>query len=1349
MRKLVRRFWGGIILLVLVVAVGVQLGREAFPMLNDYRDVIADQMSEALDVDVDIGAIEARWVGLRPELKLKDVSLQSEEGRRVFAVGHIQGQLSLVNSLRQGQLVWRQLQFTGLHMQFEQADDGRWNLGGLGLARPRADDSMVTDPLDIFLMARHLTLTDSTFEFAFRTGHEAALSVPELLLENEDGFHRLAANFSVDGDEQAFAVVIEGHGEPRAEENFRVAGHLALENFPMEKVVAALDIAAWDAASEGQWSEGHRLDTRVWFGGNPYRHMELKGRIRADGLPLKAPQDVQLPEGLQAEITGSWQARQGWQLNLQDAEIYWNTLTSPQFNLVLKGAFNEPLQVAIDEIDLAAWRELAERTGMLQGKLQKVIATLAPEGKLTRIHLEQRAPEQGHFHMRANLRNARFAAYKGAPAIERLDGFVEASSQAGRVVIDSPHGFSMFYPEIYRQPMMYERAMGELRWAIRREMQQVEVFSGLISLSGEEGEGRGYIHLILPYGRQGRVPHMTLLVGLQNSDARFHPTYVPSKVPEALYAWLEDSTGRGDISEAGFLWHGPLREQEGGSRPAIQLFGYIDQAALRFSPDWPALEQAQGRLVLDNRELDVHINSGAIGGNLLQQVRVQLRRQPDETPVLLVSGRAQGDLGDALQLLRESPVAKHIGGEFETWRGSGAVRTQVDLAVPLQGDSAAGKYEVHADLSDAQVTLPPFRLAFDRISGPLHYTTAQGLNSQGLDFVLWGKPGTVKLATAVEAGSAQELKLEFQSAVAIDPLVQWLRQPAVGRVVSGATDVAGSIRIALGQAKQLQGNVKIDITSGLEGVAVTLPAPYGKEAQQTQPLSVKGTIAELQHFQVAYADLLRAQFRLGEQPDSASLAFGSSYEPLESGYFDVSGRVGKVDLQAWQQVLQRFQDGSAETGALPVGPNTAGSAADWPLKPRFDLHLKALQLEQFALEQLYLAGEHRDARWRLDVRSPHLYGEIFVFDDNHPLQVNLKTLRLPSADSPPTPSENPVGALKGIDLGSLPAVNFSVESLSAGEKSYGSWAFHLRPIDGGISLQNLRGQVYGLTVDGRGANMEGAELIWLQSRERNSTYFGGRVSTGDLGEVLQALGQPELLESRSAQFDLELLWPEAPDAPRLEHLQGSVGVEINKGRFIRGAEAGNNPFLRLFGLLNFDTLARRLKLDFSDLYKEGMAFDSVSGKLYFANGQVVVNEPLRVQSPSATLQFAGVLDAKTEQINASLVATLPMTGNLTFAAAIVGGLPAAVGVYAVGKLFKEQVDRVSSVRYHIGGSWNDPNIRVDRIFGSSTESEAKKRGVPGPLGTQNPAVPGRTQTPLQRDPITGEPALEARRPPER
>jgi uncharacterized protein YhdP len=80
------------------------------------------------------------------------------------------------------------------------------------------------------------------------------------------------------------------------------------------------------------------------------------------------------------------------------------------------------------------------------------------------------------------------------------------------------------------------------------------------------------------------------------------------------------------------------------------------------------------------------------------------------------------------------------------------------------------------------------------------------------------------------------------------------------------------------------------------------------------------------------------------------------------------------------------------------------------------------------------------------------------------------------------------------------------------------------------------------------------------------------------------------------------------------------------------------------------------------------------------------------------MSMAGNFDMVNETVDGKLVATLPVATNLPWVVALLGGLPAAAGVYITGKLVEKQVDQMSSISYNLAGPWADIEVTVDKIF---------------------------------------------------
>ena len=103
--------------------------------------------------------------------------------------------------------------------------------------------------------------------------------------------------------------------------------------------------------------------------------------------------------------------------------------------------------------------------------------------------------------------------------------------------------------------------------------------------------------------------------------------------------------------------------------------------------------------------------------------------------------------------------------------------------------------------------------------------------------------------------------------------------------------------------------------------------------------------------------------------------------------------------------------------------------------------------------------------------------------------------------------------------------------------------------------------------------------------------------------------------------------------------------------------------------------------------------------------------------------MAGDFDLVNETVDTRLVATLPVATNLPWVAALVGGLPAAAGVFVTSKLVEKQVDRLSSISYDVTGPWDDITVAVDKIFAEELKAQVVEETPTESVSEQRIAEP--------------------------
>ncbi|RME35651.1 MAG: TIGR02099 family protein, partial [Gammaproteobacteria bacterium] len=268
-------------------------------------------------------------------------------------------------------------------------------------------------------------------------------------------------------------------------------------------------------------------------------------------------------------------------------------------------------------------------------------------------------------------------------------------------------------------------------------------------------------------------------------------------------------------------------------------------------------------------------------------------------------------------------------------------------------------------------------------------------------------------------------------------------------------------------------------------------------------------------------------------------------------------------------------------------------------------------------------------------------------------------------------------------------------------KLLGEVDFKSYPDDRGLYLDSLTIHSPDFTVS--------AEGNWTTDDKGQHSDFSIVAQAPALGRLLKRFDYNVAgLEGGEARLEIDARWEGAPADFDLERLNGTLSLRIGKGRFLEiDPKAG-----RIFGLLSFHTLARRLSLDFSDLFKKGFVFDSIEGSFLIENGDAYTND-LVMEAPSARISVSGRVGLASQDYDQIVTVTPHFASSLPTASALFGPVGAAVGaaVLLAEKVFRklpENIDKLLLKQYSITGSWDKPVIRVLEEEEQTEESTANE-----------------------------------------
>jgi len=1323
-RRSVVYFWRVLAIAIIALAVCIQLGRELSPLLDDLRPNIEQRLSRAIDANVTMGRLSASWQDLRPQLIIQDLRVKRLGNEPSLVVAKANLQLNILQTLMRGQLVWQHVVLNDVLINAEQSDTGDWNLAGFHTSRESGVANNNTtlgqfDPADLFVLSEHVALSHVSVALRFRTGKSTAVDIPTVSIQNNGDFHRLVAKAGIDESNEAFYFVLEGIGNPRNRSSFDASGFLQLKQFSIDKVIDAIP-ADTSIVKNSPWYQQQTLDAELWIDFLEPNRFGVNGNVHLSGRSAPAAEvtgdAIPAINALSATLVGDISLEADWALGIRDLNIDVNHQPLAIDQLSVHFEKHQKINVGVDQLDLKVVSGWLKNVLPQQPVLNDLVDQLSPSGSFNNLWVAVDINNPSLSSLSATIDNVDLGAWNNVPSFKHINGYVEVSPDHGAIYLDTENFY--LHPEsVYTNALQFDRAHGQISWFLRSQENSIIFNSGLLNVSGDFGQGNGYFFLDVPWVEKSRPSNFILQVGVSESSAEHYRQFMPKRVPEQLRSWMDKSIIGGDITQAGFIYRGRFQPDIDAER-TLQLFVDVDDGELNYSDEWPALSALKGQVVLDNDSVNAQVVSAKIFDATIEHASVFWPSHDVSARQLHIQGAVQGSASDGLKIFKSPWLKRKVGDSFDQWRAGGVINADIALSVALLDNSRESKQSIVVSFNDNNLYLGKENIQLDNVSGQFFYDSQKGFSSKALKATLWQQP----IALTVNPPSISEpslsptdyLQIQASGKADINDVAHWLKDPIM-LFANGVAAYTAQLHIPL--AKSAGQSTRLSIESDLVGVAIALPPPFTKAKDQPQRLTFSLRENELTTID---ADIGR-QFKLHivsreDHPITGFLSINRpDYQHKDNPYFSIIGDIEFADSERWQHVfaqLQRNEDVFASTLA------NNSSVKEQAPKLKFELLFKSLLVDKNTVDDISIDGVRGKDNWRLSFNNDTAKGQVVWPDDpGAVIKTTLDYLRWDKAE----PSSNGAGTATGepqlvddpwaqMDFSLLRPVDVDINNIYLSGKLLGKLHFKLRPLDNGVELIDIVGGEGELSLSGIKLH-QGATFRWLKNDDGMSSHFTGTLRTHNVNDLLSRLALEPLLETKAARFSADVSWAGSPAIFAIAHLSGDLDVWMDNGRFIKGEGSGGTDFLRLAGLFNFDTWARRIRLDFSDLYKTGLSFDRVQGRLGFDHGIISLVEPLELKGPSSRLKMAGSIDYTQQELDTVLVATLPVGGNLTVVAALAAGLPAAAGVYLVSKIFRKQVDRVASLRYRMRGSWDNPEIEFEKLFDQSTSIAATEKSV--------------------------------------
>ena len=1245
----------GVALAVFLVAV-IALRYAVFPQIERFRDDIAASVSRASGMAVSLADVDAGWQGLRPILGLTGMRVADRSGVPVFEVDRAEISLSWWTLLA-GELRFHDVDFYSPQLSLRRGADGLIYLADKALNAPEPGEG---GRFAAWLLGQpRLAIHDATlrWEDEFGGAPPVQLRRVEIAMRKVGRRHLVAINAT---PPTAIADRIDLRADllfSRSPEAWQASGTLYAETGRADVALLRAHLPVPEALRTAEGA------IRAWVDFEPGRVREVsadlnlrgvRAQLAADALPLDLETLAgrayyRLQEGGYAAGARELAFRTRDGLAVQSAAF--SVATAQESGRAPRG------EVRANGIDLKIAAALLDYLPVpREAKAQA--HRFAPRGRLldtTLVWTGESLAKASAFRLKSQFEDLGVNAADGFPGASGLTGSLEGDERGGTVRLASRRG-SFEAAGVFRAPLAFESLEARAAW--KREGKAIEVRIDHARMANADAEvSVAGTYRTLPDSAE----HSPGWVDLSGRVERARATAVAGYLPNGIAGtrdWLAAAVLAGEVSDGRFelkgdLWHFPFRD---ASQGRFFVEAAIDRGRLRYHPAWPSVDRVKGAIRFENARMEIRAQEAYIYASRARSASAVVADLGADAAVLAIEGDIDTTGVDSVRFLRETPLVQGPGAFTRVVAIEGPARLKLKLDWPLWGGEP---FRLAGDYAFAGATASVGRsLVLAGIRGSLAFSEKH-VSAPKLTGTLFGQPSTLRLSSQPDGAVLTQLdgSMDARTLGAFIP-------SGFARRMAGST--AWSARVMTGAA-----GTELRVESALKGLAIGLPEPFAKRADEARALAV--TIRRLgaidEETVAALEGGVHARIGRGRDDDAgrwnAAIKFGApvSGEPVREGLW-LYGNLARFDLDAWREAV-------AAPAAAPA------SEAEAALELRgLDLNFGSLHYAGRDFTQLSARLARAAGEWRGTLTGPAVAGEI-TFDSRGKGRVAARLTRF-SLSAGTSGEAGPEPAPPAVQ-DDLPALDIVAERFDFHDRWLGRLELVATPDGRDWRIERLNIANDHARFDSSG--------VWRRTATGPLTQLNLKLETTNLHALLGQFGFGEFVNRGQAKLEGQLVWPGYPYefSPRV--LSGRFAVQASKGQFAR-IEPGAG---KLLGLISLQSIPRRVSFDFRDIFSEGFAFDRIAGEAKLARG-ILLTRDFEVAGPSAFVSMAGEVSLPLETQNLTLKVVPEVGESVAIAATVLGTPVMGLTTLLLQKLLQNPLGKVVSYEYLVTGSWDNPAV---------------------------------------------------------
>lgn len=1275
--------------LLVLLAIAITALRVLLPEMNLFKDEIQGWVSEQSQIQFEISDVRGFWRNTHPSLALQGVQARFPDGSQIqFNTDRIDVEFDLFDSLLQQEPVVANLVIHQLKLDIRSVDWNQLRQASAQNSVPGTQGQVLRRLDDLFLrQLDDFSLQNSTIQYQSLAGDMRQLDIDKLHWKNQGQRHLAEGVVSLaDAEINSLKVSADfrDHGSLKdisgdfyvSADKLRVLPWLTryLKNATgIQRGVVSFD--GWMTLKNSQPVDGYvalKPSELMWqqTPAEPTAEQDSESSSGSEQATDSPRHELLLESGILVLSPNE----NGWQVSAHSLKARTDDTPWPELDFGLDW---QPQQwrLNVSQLDIAALLPLVRLVPESQATNQ-LLDQLSPRGRVENLRVQQGSAAES-LRYSATLTDIAIQQWELLPEVHHLQARVSGTPDKAAIhasLIDDV----LPYGDVFQAPLNIRQGQVDLVW--QRDDSGWSLWADKVTAATPDLQVLGAFRLDFP---DDKSPFLSFYAEADLHNAGQTWRYLPTlALGHKLTDYLSTAIQGGKVNTAKLLWYGELGDFPYANHNGMfQAWVGLKQGTFSFDTAWPAISDMQLDLLFENDAMYLDSHSARLKDVTAKRITGRIPHLlPDGHIEIEASAVAEGNT--VRDYMTATPLVDSVGAALTAIQVSGDVTSQFELNIPFTSEREPRAWGwVDLDNNHVEIDAPPMTL--ESVKGRIEFdndvVTAAGLSAslleQPISFDFRGENAARGYGVNIDLVGDWDLK-------PLTPYVgaRWLNP------LQGHAPWQMDVDI---QLNDVGFTYQVDARADLNRVASRYPYPLDKKANTagTAMLQASGNQESIS----ARVQVPKAKYQAEIDITGSVPVLTATHLVVGQGSFRISPVVGhdaqirtdRLDLDQWIPLLQAEAQGKSDSAL--AGMNTP----QIPLPQRVDLRVKELHVAALDWHDVVFNARQKDKLWQMTLDSQEAKGMAdYQLPDQ--LTVSLQRLHLYIPQLDDQDGKAPLIDIEKQDDPLIADFDRQFHALMPDLKLDISdfWLQGYKVGKLAMEMERQHNTLNWKQIDlTSGTNQVRINGGWTLDGDNSHTTMNLDMQGENNSDLMERFGISSGIQKAPFAINSEMAWDGAPWSMKVNTLQGTVDTQLGKGVISNVSGAA-----RLLGLFSLDSIIRKMQLDFSDVFDDGMAFNSISGSGEISRGVFVTNN-IKMDAVSGEMTIKGLADLNTRTVDAEVSFVPDMTSGIPVLSAFAVTPATALYVLAVNTLISPVVEIFTQVNYEVKGPLDAPTVK--------------------------------------------------------